>query len=199
MGWWKDTRHSFSHSFKSISHSLKGLTSSISSSLLKDAFGTVTGYDLVFNKGKTLEKVAKSVESGAKKVADAAKPVAQAGENLVQSAGKMAENYVSGTYKLATGDVKGAVDKYGRAIANQGNVMSLGTADFTGRKKGMLNIDSKKYADAIMGRHIPQVGGLVGTASDGRLSLRAGRKVGGGSMSAKAKYPLGGATGLAGK
>lgn len=181
---------------KAINKAVSGLTSSVSDAIIKSAFGGISAYDIVFNKGKTLDKVTKSVEKGVK---DVTKPVAQAGENLVQSAGKMAENYVSGTAKLITGDVKGAVDKYGRAIANQGNVMSLGTADFSGRKKGMININSKKYADAILGRHIPQAGGLIGTASEGRLSLRAGRKVGGGSMSAKAKYPLGGQTGVAGK
>lgn len=196
MSLWGEVSKVGKKATKAIGKAVSGLTSSVSDAVIKSAFGGISAYDMVFNKGKTLDKVAKAVEKGVK---DVTKPVAQAGENLVQSAGKMAENYVSGTYKLATGDVKGAVDKYGRAFANQANVMSLGTADFTGRKKGMLNIDSKKYADAILGRHIPQVGGLVGASGDGRLSLRAGRKVGGGSMSAKAKYPLGGATGLAGK
>lgn len=181
---------------KSISKAVSGLTSSVSDAVIKSAFGGISAYDMVFNKGKTLDKVTKAVEKGVK---DVTKPVAQAGENLVQSAGKMAENYVSGTYKLATGDYKGAIDKYGRAFANQGNVMSLGTADFSGRKKGMLNVNTPRYANAILGRYSLGSGGLVGSASDGRISLRAGKKAGGGSMFAKAKYPLGGQTGVAGK
>ena len=144
--------------------------------------------------GFKLKKVFKSV----------AKPVVKAATNLVESSGKAIETAVSGTAKLVTGDISGALDKYGRTITNAANVASFGTADLTGRKEGILNINTPKYVDAALGK-TPKTSdsgssaSLNNTDSD-RIALRQGKGLlGGGSTYLKAKYPLGGSTGKAGK
>ena len=137
-----------------------------------------------------------SIKKAIKKIS---KPV----KNLVSSSAKAVETAVSGTAKLATGDVSGALDKYGRTITNAANVASMGSVDLTGGNEGILNINTPKYANAVLGK-MPQEtasGSSSSSSQDsGRMALRAGKGLlGGGSTYLKAKYPLGGSVQKVGK
>lgn len=139
-----------------------------------------------------------------KKAKKAAKKAAGLAKNVVKSSGKAVETAVSGTAKLVTGDISGALDKYGRTITNAANVASFGTADLTGRNEGILNINTPKYVDAALGKtpKTSDSGSSSGSTSmdSDRIALRQGKGLlGGGSTYLKAKYPLGGSTGKAGK
>lgn len=121
----------------------------------------------------------------------AVKSVTKPVKNLVKSSAKTIETAVSGTSKLLTGDYKGAIDKYGRTLTNVGNVLSAGTMDLTGRNQGIININSPKYTNAILGK-MPSASYEEEGSSSGRIALRSGKGLlGGGSSYIKAKYPLG--------
>lgn len=134
----------------------------------------------------------------------AIKKISRPVKNLVKSSAKVVETAVSGTAKLATGDVSGALDKYGRTITNAANVASMGSVDLTGGNEGILNINTPKYANAVLGK-MPQESASGSSSSStstgsGRMELRAGKGLlGGGSTYLKAKYPLGGSVKQVGK
>lgn len=134
----------------------------------------------------------------------AIKKISRPVKNLVKSSAKAVETAVSGTAKLATGDVSGALDKYGRTITNAANVASMGSVDLTGGNEGILNINTPKYANAVLGK-MPQESASGSSSSStstgsGRMELRAGKGLlGGGSTYLKAKYPLGGSVKQVGK
>lgn len=88
--------------------------------------------------GKVAKSVTKAVTKTVKKAADM-------GKNFVQSVGKAAETAVSGTAKLATGDVSGALDKYGRTAINLANVSTGGSLDLSGRNNGVINMNTPEY------------------------------------------------------
>lgn len=207
--------------FKSVTKGISKTISSITGSLgkglvdsvIKTAFTPSAALSLAWGNTKELEdnikraaeKVTKPAEDLAKK---AGKTTEKVGKNLVKSAAKTAETAVSGTAKLVTGDIKGAVDKYGQMHTNLANVYTLGTGDFTGRKEGIVNVNTPRYAKTALNMVTGKVpSGSTGSlgagdsydSDSGRLLLRKGKKVGGGSMFLKAKNPLGGATGQAGK
>lgn len=134
----------------------------------------------------------------------AIKKISRPVKNLVKSSAKVVETAVSGTAKLATGDVSGALDKYGRTITSAANVASMGSVDLTGGNEGILNINTPKYANAVLGK-MPQESASGSSSSStstgsGRMELRAGKGLlGGGSTYLKAKYPLGGSVKQVGK
>lgn len=172
-------------------------------SLLKDAAKPVetvanTAANVIESGGKAIETVTKPVIKTAEKVAE---PVVDAATNVMKSSGKAVETAISGTAKLLTGDVSGALDKYGRTITNAANVATAGTIDVTGRKEGIINVDAPKYTNAILGKYkLPEEQQYESSKGSGRITLRTGKGlIGGGSAFAKAKYPLGGSTGKAGK
>lgn len=201
--------------FKSVTKGISKTISSITGSLgkglvdsvIKTAFTPSAALGLAWGDSRELEKnikslaekVTKPTEDLAKK---AGKTTEKVGKNLVKSAGKTVETAVSGTAKLVTGDIKGAVDKYGQMHTNLANVYTLGTGDFTGRKEGIVNVNTPRYAktalNMVTGKVPSGSTGSLGSddydSDSGRLLLRKGKKVGGGSMFLKAKNPLGGAT-----
>ena len=95
--------------------------------------------------GKAAKAVTKTVS---KVVKTAAKPVT----NVVRNTGKIAENYVSGIKHMAQGDFKGALKKATNALEYGAGNVTAGTVDFSGDKKGFINIDADKYADTLMGK-----------------------------------------------
>lgn len=148
--------------------------------------------------GKVAEKTVKAV----------AKPVVQSAKNMGKS--------VEGTVRnLAKGDV-------GKALEYATNINTLGTMDFTGNKRGIVNVDVDKYADkaykavknALFGK-MPDVGAsgtgsvagtkiVSDTYTKGKSGLlkqlrQAKGTVGGGSYTKVAKNPLGGSSGKTGK
>ena len=101
----------------------------------------------------------KAVGSITKSVKKAVNSATKATKNFVKSAGKSVETSVSAVKHLAQGDVSGAISKIGKAAENMGNTATFGTADFTGRNDGMVNIDADKYANAAYGAIKSLVGG----------------------------------------
>ena len=95
--------------------------------------------------GKAAKAVTKTVSKAVKTVA---KPVT----NVVRNTGKIAENYVSGIKHMAQGDFKGALKKATNALEYGAGNATFGAVDFSGDKKGFINIDADKYADALMGK-----------------------------------------------
>lgn len=123
----------------------------------------------------------------------ATKAVTGTVENLAKSAGKTVETAVSGTVKLASGDVSGALDKYGRTLTNYGNVMTGGVVDLTGNNRGIVNINSPKYFN-LLTKGVSGSSGTLGSSTTKGLvrSLRQGKTVfGGGSITKVAKNPTG--------
>lgn len=136
-----------------------------------------------WNPGKALSKAVKS----------ATKSVSKVVSNVAKSAGKTVETAVSGTAKLVTGDVSGALDKYGRTLTNYGNVMTGGVVDLTGNNRGIVNINSPKYFDYLT-KGVKSSSSSSGTTTTKGLvrSLRQGKTVfGGGSITKVAKNPTG--------
>lgn len=175
-------------SVKNINKAVSGLTKGVADAALKTAFSGISAYDIVFNKGKTLQQVEKSVNKAAKKAENV-------GKNIVNSS-------VKSVSSLAKGDIIGAV-------TNAANVSTVGTMDFTGKKKGLVNIDSKKYIAKWMGikplssASMSTSGTGLGVAfrSKGLLSQlrKAKGNVGGGSYTETVKNPLGGESGMTGR
>lgn len=128
--------------------------------------------------------------SASKAVKGATKAVTGTAKNFVTSLGKTTETAVSGTYKLAQGDISGALDKYGRTLTNYANVATSGTMDFTGRNGGIININSPKYFN-LLTKGVKS-SGSSGTTKGLVRSLRQGKTVfGGGSIVKVAKNPTG--------
>lgn len=132
------------------------------------------------------------------KIKKAVKKVAKKATGLVKNVVSSPVNVVT---SLAKGDIVGA-------LANQQNVNTIGTVDFTGKQQGIVNINTPKTIAKLMGVKAvnpstsSEVDTYVGTQKKkGLLSqLRQGKgSVGGGSYTVTVKNPLGGSSGITGK
>lgn len=139
-----------------------------------------------------LEKATKAVGKGAEKAVNKGIDI---GKNIADSS-------MGAVKSVAKGDISSAL-KYA------GNIASGGAVDLTGRRKGILNVNTDKYIAKMMGADL----GASGTGSLTALEtvtktkqrkgligqLRQGKGVGGGSYTETVKYPLGGTAGKTGK
>ena len=134
--------------------------------------------------GKVAKAVGKVVSSGAKAIGKAVDKGIDIGKNVANSS-------IRSITDLGKGDIVGS-------LTNVANVASGGTMDFTGRKQGIININTK-MAD------LGGSGAVVAPASYKKKSglvtqLRKGKgSDGGGSYSETAKNPLGGSSGKTGR
>lgn len=182
--------------------------------------GDVIG-DAVSGVGNLVSSVSKSVSKGARSVAKIGSRTIKVGKGLVKSVNKevikpvikkgveigknVVESPINAVKSLAKGDVVGA-------LTNLANVATYGTVDATGKGKGIVNVDTKKYIAKAMGVNtkkqdlgasgtgavsIPQT---YKTGKSGLIQLRQGKGTpGGGSYTETAKNPLGGTAGKTGK
>ena len=177
--------------------------------------------------GKVVKAVSNAVSSGAKAVGSAVssttkavtsvvKPVAKATEKVVKETGKAVDKVVDKGIdigkNIANSSIKSITDlAKGDVVGSLTNVANLGTGgtwDFTGRKQGVVNVNTKKYIAQAMGADIGASGTgsvvIPATYKSGKsglvTQLRKGKgNVGGGSYSEIAKNPLGGTSGKTGK
>ena len=136
-------------------------------------------------------KVTKVIKKAVKKVVNTGVDL---GKNVVNSS-------VKSITDLAKGDIVGAA-------TNLANVATMGTVDATGGKKGVVNVNTKKYIAKAMGADLGAsvIGSVIVPTSykagkSGLVTqLRKGKgSVGGGSYTETAKNPLGGTSGKTGK
>lgn len=126
-------------------------------------------------------------------------------EKAVNKGVKIGKNIANSSIKsitdLAKGDVVGS-------LTNVANLGTGGTWDFTGRKQGLVNVNTKKYIAKAMGADLGASGvgsvvvpDLYKKGKSGLVTqLRKGKgNLGGGSYSEIAKNPLGGSSGKTGK
>lgn len=168
--------------------------------------------------GKITKAVKKTVSSVSHAVGNVVHDTGKAGGKAVNQTVKVADkvvdkgveigkNVANSSIKsitdLAKGDIVGS-------LTNIGNVASGGTVDLTGRKQGIVNVNTKKYIAKAMGAGDLGASGVgsvvvpVTTYKKGKsglvTQLRKGKgSVGGGSYSEIAKNPLGGTSGKTGK
>lgn len=134
-----------------------------------------------------------------KAVKKAVRDVGQTGIDVVKSTGS---GLVGAVSSAAKGDVIGA-------ITNTGKFMTAGQVDLTGKKEGLINVNTKGYLAKALGAG----GSGASTSTSAALAyndvkkkkglvtqLRQGKgAVGGGSYTTVAKNPLGGASGMTGR
>lgn len=175
--------------------------------------------DAVSSVGNLVSSVSKSVSKGARSVARIGSRTIKVGKGLVKSVNKevikpvtqkaidigknVVESPINAVKSLAKGDIVGA-------LTNVYNTMTYGTVDATGKGKGIVNVDTKKYIAKAMGVKKQDLGasgtGAVSipqtykTGKSGLIQLRQGKGTpGGGSYTEIAKNPLGGTAGKTGK
>lgn len=155
---------------------------------------------------KTVEKaVGNVVHDTGKAVGNAVNQTVKVADKVVDKGVEIGKNVANSSIKsitdLAKGDIVGS-------LTNIGNVATGGTVDLTGRKQGIVNVNTKKYIAKAMGTDLGAsgVGSVVVPASYKKgksglvTQLRKGKgSVGGGSYTEIAKYPLGGSSGKTGK
>ena len=199
---------------KSVSKAWKGVTklvdnavgslgSGLVSSVVKDALKGGAWKGLMWGDTRGIESAVKNAMEAANKVNKSViKPVVDkgidVGKNIVNSPIKTVSS-------LAKGDIIGAA-------TNLANTASMGTVDLTGRKQGIVNMDTK----ATIAKQIQRMTGKPSTTQSSapitatsvkgvlakatRKPLRQGKGlIGGGSYSLTVKNPLGGASGKTGK
>lgn len=163
--------------------------------------------------GKAVKKAVSSVSHAVGNVVhdtgkDAGKAVNQTvkvADKVVDKGVEIGKNVANSSIKsitdLAKGDIVGS-------LTNIGNVATGGTVDLTGRKQGIVNVNTKKYIAKAMGADLGASGvgsvvvpDLYKKGKSGLVTqLRKGKgSVGGGSYSEIAKNPLGGSSGKTGK
>lgn len=198
---------------KSVSKAWKGVTklvdnavgslgSGLVSSVVKDALKGGAWKGLMFGDTRGIESAVKNAMEAANKVNKSViKPVVDkgidVGKNIVNSPIKTASS-------LAKGDIIGAA-------TNLANTATMGTVDLTGRKQGIVNMDTKATIAKQMERMIGKAPSVSTSTpitqttttplkKKGLLTqLRKGKGVvGGGSYTTTAKDPLGGASGKTG-
>lgn len=158
--------------------------------------------------GKVVEKTAKATTTAVK---DTGKAIEKGATEVVNKGIDVGKNFVNSNIKaitdLAKGDIVGSV-------SNLAGIASYGTIDMSGRKQGIVNIDTKKYVNKALsklyGKQNTSTSSEIGTAGatetyikprSGLLKqLRQARgSAVGGSYSTIAKNPLGGSSGKTGR
>lgn len=137
--------------------------------------------------GKVAKAVGKVVSSGAKAIGKAVDKGIDIGKNIANSS-------IKSITDLGKGDIVGS-------LTNVANVASGGTMDFTGRKQGIINVNTKMADLGASGVSSVAVPASYKKGKSGLVTqLRKGKgSVGGGSYSETAKNPLGGTSGKTGK
>lgn len=145
------------------------------------------------------KKIKKAVKKAVKQTGKVVGDVGQTGIDVVKSTGS---GLVGAVSSAAKGDVIGA-------ITNTGKFMTAGQVDLTGKKEGLINVNTKGYLAKALGAG----GSGASTSTSAALAyndikkkkglvtqLRQGKGAGGGgSYTTVAKNPLGGASGMTGR
>lgn len=128
--------------------------------------------------------------------------------DIIHTAGKVAGNLGQSSINVIKETAKGNI---GKAVSNAANLATAGTMDFTGGKRGIVNIHATKYINAALGggAAAPKINQSTSLLPDTTITKKktglltqlrqAKGKIGGGSYTEAVKNPLGGLAGKTGR